>query len=149
MLFFLRVLAINSFNEVFPQLPVIAIILLEEFSLKIKDAFVKNFRVSFTLICLEIFSNLSILLTIAKEAPLLNASFINKFPFLFFPLMAKNKSFFFISFEFIEAFLIFVFKEKLFKLFISLRILSFKFFDKFLFFIFIFCKIVFLSEKKF
>ena len=77
-----------------------------------EDIFVKNFKVFFTLICLEGFLNLFTLLTIAKDAPLLKASFTNKFPFFFFPWIAKNISFFFIFFEFIEAFLIFVFKLK-------------------------------------
>jgi len=101
LLIFLRVFPINSFNEVFPQLPVIAIILLKEFSRIIEDVSVKNFKVFPTLICLEIFFGLFSLLTIAKDAPLLKASLTNKFPFLFFPFIAKNISFFFISFEFI------------------------------------------------
>jgi len=149
LLIFFSVLPINSFNEVFPQLPVIAMILLSEFSLTTEDVSVKNFKLSFTLICLEKFFNLSMVLTTAKEAPLLNASFTNKFPFLFFPLIAKNMSFFFISFEFIDAFLIFVFREKFIGSLTSLKILSFEFPYKFLFFIFIYFKIVFLSEKKF
>ena len=70
---------------------------------------VKNFKVFFILICLEIFFNLFILLTTAKDAPLIKASFINKFPFLFLPLIAKNISFFLFFLLFIEAFLILVF----------------------------------------
>ena len=57
--------------------------------------------VFFTLICLDTFLNLLNLLTIAKDAPLLKASFTNKFPFLFLPFIAKNISFFLISLEFI------------------------------------------------
>ena len=47
---------VNSFKEVFPQLPVMAIILLDKFSLKIEDAFVKKFKLSFTIIFFLIFS---------------------------------------------------------------------------------------------
>ena len=91
LLIFLRVFPTNSFKEVFPQLPVIAIILLDVFSLNNEEDFVKNLKVSFTLICFGFFLNL---LTTAKDAPLLKASFTNKLPSLFFPLIAKNISFF-------------------------------------------------------
>ena len=121
LLIFLSVFPTNSFKEVFPQLPVIAMILLVLLSLNNEEAFVKNFKVFFTLICLGVFFKLS---TIAKDAPLLKASCTNKFPFLFFPLIAKKISFFLISFELIEAFLILVFKEILFDLLISFRIFS-------------------------
>ena len=86
---------INSFNEVLPQLPVIPIILLFAHSLKIEEAFVKNFRVFFTLISLKFLLDL---LTTAIDAPLLKACFINRLPSLFFPLIAKNISFFFYFF---------------------------------------------------
>ena len=70
MLIFLSELPMSSFKEVFPQLPVIAIILLKEFSLRIAEASVKYFKVFLTLICLDIFFCLSNLLTIANDAPL-------------------------------------------------------------------------------
>ena len=110
---FLRVLPINSFKEVLPQLPVIAMILLDVFSLIIEEALVKNFREFFTLICLGLLLNL---LTTAKDAPLLKASFVNRLLSFFLPLTAKKTSFFFISLELIDALLIFVFKEILLKL---------------------------------
>ena len=94
LLIFFKHLVINSFNEVFPQLPVIAIILPKLFSLKIEDDFVKNFKVSSTLNCLEILFNLFILLTIASDAPFLKASLTKRFPFLFLPLIAKKYHFF-------------------------------------------------------
>ena len=140
----LRAFPTSSFNEVLPQLPVIAIILLEVLSLTIEEDFVKNFNVSFTLICFGFFLKL---LTIAIDAPLLNASFINKFPFLFLPLIAKKISCFLISFELIEALLIFVFKEILFDSLISFRIFNLILVDKFLFLIFILSSISFLSEN--
>ena len=71
-------------------------ILLDVLSLNSDEDSVKNFKVFFTLIC---FGFLFDLFTIAKEAPLLNASCTNKFPFLFFPLIAKNISFFFYFFR--------------------------------------------------
>ena len=108
----------------------IPIILPFVLSLKIEEAFVKNFRVFFTLISLSLLLDL---LTTAIDAPLLKASFINRLPSLFFPLIAKNISFFFISFELIEAFLIFVFKEILVKLLISFKIFNLISLDKFLF----------------
>ena len=46
----LRVFFNISFNEVFPQLPVIAIILEEEFCRIISEVFVKKFKLFFTLI---------------------------------------------------------------------------------------------------
>ena len=82
----------------------------EKFLLTISEVFVKNFNVSSTLIFLLFFFDLIILLTIAKLAPLEKASFTNLLPSLFFPLIAKNTSFFLISFELIEPFLIFAFK---------------------------------------
>ena len=80
-------------------------ILLFVLSLNNEEDSVKNLRVFFTLICFVFCLSL---LTIAKEAPFLKASFTNKFPSLFFPLIAKKISFFLISFELIEALLIFV-----------------------------------------
>ena len=53
----------------------------------------------------------------------LNASLINKFPSLFFPLIAKKISFFLISLELIDALLIFNFEEILFELLNSLKYL--------------------------
>ena len=55
---------INSFKDVFPQLPVIAIILANEFSLTLLEVFVKKLKVLLTLICLDFFSDLLILFTI-------------------------------------------------------------------------------------
>ena len=52
---FINDLPINSLSEVFPQLPVIDIILLDRFSLRIDEASVKNFKVSFTTITFLIF----------------------------------------------------------------------------------------------
>ena len=91
-----------------PQLPVIPIILHEIFSLNNDDAFVKNFRVSLVLI---FFSSFFKLLTTASDAPLLNASFTNKFPSFFLPLIAKKTSFRLTSFELIDALRIFIFEE--------------------------------------
>ena len=76
----LRVSFNNSFKDVFPQLPVIAMIFEDEFVLIISEVFVKKFKVFFTLICLLLFFDLLILFTIAKHAPLLKASFTNLFP---------------------------------------------------------------------
>jgi hypothetical protein len=56
--------------------------LLGRFSLKIEDASVKNFRVLFTTI---FFLDFFWLLTIARDAPLVNASLTNKLPSLFLP----------------------------------------------------------------
>ena len=112
---------INSLSEVFPLLPVIAIILLSLFSLKIEDASVKNFKVSLVLICFLSFLNLSVT---ASEAPFLKASLINKFPSLFFPLIAKKISFLLISLELIEAFLNFNFVESLLELLNSFKIFN-------------------------
>ena len=64
----------NSFREVLPQLPVIAMILPSKFSLTIFEDLVKNSSVSKTLICLFFLFNLLILLTTAIEAPFLKAS---------------------------------------------------------------------------
>ena len=73
-------LPVNSLSEVFPQLPVIDIILLGRFSLRMDDASVKNFKVSLTIIFfLELFP----LLAIAKEAPFAKASLINRLPSFF------------------------------------------------------------------
>ncbi len=107
----LKVFVKSSFREVFPQLPVIAIILDKEFCLIISEVFVRKASVFSTFICLFLFLDLSILFTTAKDAPLLKASPINLFPSLFFPLIAKKISFFFISFELIDAFLIFPLKD--------------------------------------
>ena len=104
-------LPVNSLSEVFPQLPVIDIILLDRFSLKMEDASVKNFKVSFTTI---VFLDFIRLLTIAKDAPLASASLTNKLPSLFLPLIAKKTLFFFISLELIDDLLIFIFGEILF-----------------------------------
>ena len=71
----LRVPPISSFKDVFPQLPVIAIILPNEFSLTILEVFVKKFRVLLTLICLDFFSDLLILFTIANDDFFLKAYF--------------------------------------------------------------------------
>ena len=64
----------NSFREVLPQLPVIAMILPSKFSLTIFEDLVKNSSVSKTLICLFFLFKLLILLTTAIEAPFLKAS---------------------------------------------------------------------------
>ena len=96
----------NSFNVVFPQLPVIAIIFVFIFSLYNSELFVKNFRGSLILIWREIFIFFSILLTTAIDAFFLKASLINLLPSFFFPLIAKKISPFFISLEFIDVFFI-------------------------------------------
>ena len=70
-----KVLLISSFKDVFPQLPVIAIIFPNEFFLTIAEVFVKKFKLLATLICFELFIDLLILFTIANEAPFLKASF--------------------------------------------------------------------------
>ena len=64
----------NSFREVLPQLPVIAMILPSKFSLTIFEDLVKNSSVSETLICLFFLFEFLILFTIAIEAPFLKAS---------------------------------------------------------------------------
>ena len=66
----------NSFREVLPQLPVIAMILPSKFSLTIFEDLVKNSSVSETLICLFFLFEFLILFTIAIEAPFLKASLI-------------------------------------------------------------------------
>ena len=71
----LRVFPINSFKEVFPQLPVIAIILPDEFSLTLIEVFVRKFKLLGTLICFDIFSDFLNLFITAKDAPLSKASF--------------------------------------------------------------------------
>ena len=76
----------------------------------------------------------------------LKASETKLLPSIFFPLIAKNTSFFFIVFELIEISL----KVKFFEIDLfdcSLIIFNFKLFDKYLFFILIESKITFLSEK--
>ena len=65
----------KSFKEVFPQLPVIAIILPDEFSLTLLEVFVKKLRLLGTLICFDIFSDFLTLFITAKDAPLSKASF--------------------------------------------------------------------------
>ena len=86
------------------------------------------------------------LFTTASEAPFLKASETKSFPFNFFPLIAKNTSFFFNVLVSIDIFLIDKFFREL-LLDCSLIILNFKFFDKDLFFNLIESKIIFLSEK--
>jgi len=68
------VLPNSSFKEVFPQLPVIAIILPLKFSLTIFEDLVKNSNVLETLICLFFLFRFLILFTIARDAPFLKAS---------------------------------------------------------------------------
>ena len=64
----------NSFNEVFPQLPVIATIFPLKFCLTLFDDLVKNFSVFGTLTCLFFLTEFLILFTNATDAPLLKAS---------------------------------------------------------------------------
>ena len=66
-----RLLLKSSLREVLPQLPVIDIILLNEFSLIIAEDLVKKFKVFSTLICLGFLFKL---FTIAKDARFLKAS---------------------------------------------------------------------------
>ena len=116
-----------------PQLPVIAIIFDNELSLIFSEIFVKDFKLSLTNNCLDKFADLLILLTTAKDAPLLKDSFIKVFPSFFFPLKAKKMSFFLISLGFIDALLIFKFRA-IFLLTSSIKMFVFQFLDKFLFF---------------
>ena len=67
---------------------------------------------------------------------------------IFFPLIAKKISPFFISLELICAFFKVILEDNFFSSDSSLRILNFKLFDKDKFFILIAFKIIFLSEKK-
>ena len=108
----LSVLARSSFNEVFPQLPVIAITFAFEAILILVEILVKDFKLSLTNNCFDLLANRSILFTTANEAPFLNDSLTKRFPSFFFPLIAKKISFFFISFELIDAFRNFNFREK-------------------------------------
>ena len=78
------------------------------------------------------FFNLSV---ITRDALFLNASLINKFPSLFFPLIAKKISFLLISFELIDALPISNFEEILFELFNSFKIFNLKLLEIVLFFI--------------
>ena len=93
--------------------------------------FVKNFKLFVTLICLFIFIDLFILLTIAIEAPLLKDSLIKLLPSFFLPLIVKKTSFFFISLEFIFALRISTFKGKEFFPISSFKILILRFLDNF------------------
>ena len=144
-----RVIFNSSFKEVFPQLPVIAITLEEEFVLIILDILVNKSKEFFTFICLLKFFLLLILFTIAKDAPLFKASFTNLLPSLFFPFIAKKRSFFLISFELIDPFLIFVFIDIFLFFKISFKIFNFKSFFKNLFFFRVYLSIHSLSEKYF
>ena len=138
----------NSFNVVFPQLPVIAIIFVFIFSLYSSELLVNNLRESLLLIWREIFNFFSILLTTTTDAFFLKASLIYLLPSFFFPLIAKKISFFFISFELILAFCKEIWLDIFFSALSSLSILTFKLFDNFKFLIFIASSIIFLSEKK-
>ena len=71
----LRAFPINSFKEVFPQLPVIAKILPDEYSHTILQDYDKKFKLLGTLICFDIFSDFLTLFITAKDAPLSKASF--------------------------------------------------------------------------
>ena len=80
-----------------------------------------------------------------KEAPFFIASFANLLPSNFFPLTAKNISFFFNSFELIDAFLILILLEISVCEVFSFKIFTLRLFDKNLFFLYINFKIYFLS----
>ena len=69
------------------------------------EQLVRKFKELFTFICFDGDKFLVSLLTIAKDAFFLNASETKLLPSIFFPLIAKNTSFFFIVFELIEIFL--------------------------------------------
>ena len=103
-----------------------------------EDAFVKNFKVSFTTI---FFLDFFCLLTIARDAPLAKASLTNKLPSLFSPLIAKKILFFLISLELIDALLIFNFEEILFEFANYIKIFSLRFLESVLFLIVIFFNI--------
>ena len=100
---FFRELPINSFKVVLPQLPVIPIIFVLIFFLKIFDASVRSFNEFFIFICLFLLRPDCILLTIANDAFFLNACATKLFASIFLPFIAKNMSFFFTSLEFILA----------------------------------------------
>ena len=81
---------IKFFKDVFPALPVTAIIFAKESSLL---SFAKLFKnelefLTFIIFLLFFFETLE---EIIHPAPFLNATFINLFPSVFFPLIAKNK----------------------------------------------------------
>ena len=104
----LKLCPINSFSEVLPELPVIAIVFILDVFLTIAEHLVSKFNEFFTLILfLFIFPNF--LSIIAIFAPLFNASSANLLPSIFFPLIPKNIVSFFTSFEFIDTELIFFF----------------------------------------
>ena len=144
---FFKVLPNNSFSVVFPQLPVIAIILVLKFFLKIFEASVKNFNVSFTFIWRLISKLFWTLETIANDALFLKDCFIKLFPSFFFPFIAKKISFF-TSLEFILALLKEKSEESLLFPDNSLIIFNFKLLTKVEFLVLIAFKIIFLSEKK-
>ena len=133
---FFKELPNNSFNVVFPQLPVIAIILVFIFFLKIIELLVKNFKESLTLTWRVVLFFLLILLTMVNEAFFFYACSINLLPSFFLPLIAKKISFFLISLELILACLKLSLEDILLFPDNSLSILNFKLFDKTKFFFF-------------
>ena len=136
------------FREVFPQLPVIAIIVPWKLSLTNFDRSVKHSKVLDTFICFFRLRLFWYLFTIAKDAPLLIEFFKKKLPSFFFPLIAKNISFFFNVLELIDAEWTVEFLE-IFLPKYSFKIFTLIFFESFLFFLNIDFLIISLSEKKF
>ena len=84
----------SSLSVVFPQLPVIAIMLVLIFFLYTFETFVKNFKVFLTFICRLTSRLFWILFTIANDAFFLNDCETKLFPSFTFPLIAKKTSFF-------------------------------------------------------
>ena len=89
------------------------------------------------------------MLAITNDAPFWKASLTYRFPSLLFPFIAKNMSFFFIVFELIDAFFIFIFELIWGELLISFKIFILILVERILFFNLIFLSISNLSENLF
>ena len=92
-----------------PALPVIPIISADVFFLFILAKPFNEFNVFLTFKILFFEKIFIFLLITTFAAPFLIASFTNLWPSVFFPLTAKNKSFFLISFVLIDTLLKFIF----------------------------------------
>ena len=120
-----KVLPNNSFREVFPQLPVMAIIFVEIFFLKIFAVSVSKPRGFIELACFFAGSFFWILLTTVTDAFFLIACLTNLFPSFFFRLNEKKISFFLILWDSMLALLITDLDYRLFLSNLLLRIFNF------------------------
>ena len=137
---------VNSFTDVFPAEPVIAIELMSKDFLKVELILLNRFN---GLLKKIIFGLLNFLFDTARTAPFFIASLANLFPSNFLPLTPKNIEFLLILFELIDAELRVLFLLRILSLKLSFKIFVLIDFDKFLFLFLIAFKIFILSEKKY